>query len=113
MLDGRDRLGGIGLGFAEAEQERVLAISHDRNDPNRPDDIRRQIDFLVLVFRLGPIAAARVDVEAKDGLVLAALQSLVNSADLSAVGVLQREDGGFAATEISLSNLEPTIPLRP
>ena len=52
---------------------------------------------------------APVDVEAEDCLVLAPFQALVDAADLGAVGILEGEDGCFAATEISLCHLEPPI----
>jgi hypothetical protein len=94
--------GRVGIRIEEAEQQRVLAIAHDRHDADRPHDIGRHIDIRFLVFRLCPVAAARVDVEAEDGLVLAPFQALVDPADLGAVGILQGEDGCFAATEISL-----------
>ena len=50
MLDGRDRLGGVGFWFAETQQERVLAVSHDWHDADRFYDIRRYIDLRILVF---------------------------------------------------------------
>jgi hypothetical protein len=49
MLDRRNGLGRIGSRIVETEEQRVLVVPHDRDNPNRPHNIRRHIDIGVFV----------------------------------------------------------------
>jgi hypothetical protein len=50
MLDRGDCFGRVGRGLAEAEEKRVLVVTDDRDNANRPRDIRRHVDVWIFVF---------------------------------------------------------------
>ncbi len=92
VLDRSNGLWRIVGGIGETEEQCVLAVTDDGNDSNRPNHVRRHIDIGIFVVRLCPIAATRIDVESENGLISASFQSLVNTADLGAVRILEIED---------------------
>ena len=77
MLNSGDRFRIKAFRLLEAEEQRVLPIPDDWNDFYRSYNIGRRVGFRVFIFRFCPIAGSRIDVEAKDGLILPALQAFV------------------------------------
>jgi len=113
VLNRRNRLGRIGRRLVETEEQRVLMVANDRDDPNWPHDVRRNIDLGIFIIRLRPVAAARINIETENGLICAPLQSLVDSADLGAVSILQVENRSIVAMEVGLGNLRPAVAFWP